>query len=80
LEHCHNNSSPDHDNVSGTNDLPTDATTNHSRKTDQHLCLEQHKHRPYQESLSLGVVLEIGWVAAAAEETQCVYLQLPSSE
>jgi hypothetical protein len=32
-EHCYNNASPGYNNVSDTNDLPIDATTNHSRKT-----------------------------------------------
>jgi hypothetical protein len=50
LEHRYNNPNPGHNNVSDTNDLPMDATTSHSRKTDLHLCLEQRKHRPYQAS------------------------------
>jgi hypothetical protein len=52
LEHCYNNSSPGYNNVSDTNDLPMDATTNHSRKTSLHLYQEQRKHRSYQASRS----------------------------
>jgi hypothetical protein len=37
LELGHNNPSPGYNNVSGTNDLPKDATTNHSRKRGLHL-------------------------------------------
>jgi hypothetical protein len=48
LGHCHNKPNLGHDNASDTNDLPMDATTSHSRKTDRRPCLEQHKHRPYQ--------------------------------
>lgn len=33
LEHGHNNPNPGYNSVSDTNDLPMDATTNHSRKT-----------------------------------------------
>jgi hypothetical protein len=33
LEHCCNKPSHDHNTVSDTSDLPTDATRNHSRKT-----------------------------------------------
>jgi hypothetical protein len=78
LEHRYNNPNPGYSNVNDTNDLPIDATTNHSRKICLHLCQGQRKHRPHQESLSLLVVLEIGWVAA--EEYQCVYPRLPSLE
>jgi hypothetical protein len=59
LEYCHNKPSLGHDNVSDTNDLPMDATTSHSRKTDLHLCLEQHKHLPYQVTLLPLAVREI---------------------
>ena len=45
LEHCYNNPSPGYNNVSDTNDLPIDATTNHSRKTCLHLYQEQRRHR-----------------------------------
>ena len=44
LEHCYNNPSPGYNNVSDTNDLPIDATTNHSRKRCLHQCQEQRKH------------------------------------
>jgi len=81
LEQSHNKPSLVHDNVSDTNDLPMDATTSHSRKIDPHLCLEQHKHRPYQVALLPQGVPEIRWVVAVvAEEIQCVYLHLPSLE
>jgi hypothetical protein len=50
LEHCYNNPNPGHNNVSDTSDLPIDATTSHSRKTDLPLYLGQRKHRPYQAS------------------------------
>ncbi len=59
LEHRYSNSSLGYDNVSDTNDLPMVATTSHSRKTDLRLCLEQHKHRPYQVALLPVVVREI---------------------
>jgi hypothetical protein len=78
LEHCYNNPNPGHNNVSDTSDLPIDATTSHSRKTDLHLCLEQHKHHPSQVARLPLVVREIRRVVA--EESQCVYLQLPSLE
>jgi len=39
LEYRHNNPNLGHNNVSDTNDLPTNATTSHSRKTDLRLCL-----------------------------------------
>ena len=63
LEHCYNNPNPGHNNVSDTNDLPIDATTNHSRKTGLHLSQEQRKHT-YQVSLSHPVVRQIRWVVA----------------
>jgi hypothetical protein len=72
LEHSHNNSNPGYNNMSDTNDLPTDATTSHSRKTDLPLCLGQHKHHPHQVARLPLVVREIRRVAA--EEYQCVYL------
>ncbi len=37
LEHCYNKPNPGYNNVSDTNDLAMDATTNHSRKTGLHL-------------------------------------------
>jgi len=51
LEHCYNKPNPGHNIVSNTNDLPRDATTNHSRKICLHLYQEQSTHRPYQASL-----------------------------
>jgi hypothetical protein len=65
LEHCYNNPSPGYNNVSDTNDLPIDATTNHSRKRGLHQCQVQRRHTS-QVSLSPVVVREIRW--AAAEE------------
>ena len=59
LEHRYNNSNLGYDNVSDTNDLPMDATTTHSRKTELHVCPEQHKHRPYQVALLPLVAREI---------------------
>jgi len=44
LEHCYNNSSFGHNTVSDTNHLPTDATTNHSRKRGLHQYQEQHRY------------------------------------
>jgi hypothetical protein len=52
LGHGYNNPSPGYNNASDTNDLPMDATTNHSRKTCLHLYQEQRTHRTYQASLS----------------------------
>jgi len=75
LEHSHNKPNLGHNNVSDTSGLPMDATTIHSRKTDLHPCLEQHKHHPYQVALLPRVVREIEWVAA--EEIQYVYPPLP---
>ena len=59
LELCYNNASPDYNNVSDTNDLPMDATTNHSRKTGLHLYQEQRKHYWYRVILSHSGVLEM---------------------
>jgi hypothetical protein len=78
LEHCYNNSNLGYNNMSDTNDLPIDATTSHSRRTDLHLCLEQHKHHLYQAALLPLVVQEIRRVVA--EESQCVYLCPPLLE
>jgi hypothetical protein len=47
-EHCYNNPSPGHNTVSDTNDLPKDATRNHSRKTGLQQFQEQRKHWAYQ--------------------------------
>ena len=78
LEHCYNNPSPGHNNVSDTNDLPIDATTSHSRKTCLHLYQEQRTHRSYQATLSHPEVLQIRWVVA--EKFQYLYLPVPSLE
>jgi hypothetical protein len=47
LEHYCNKPTHDHNTVSDTTDLPTDATRNHSRKTGLHLYWEQRKHYWY---------------------------------
>jgi hypothetical protein len=78
LGHCYNNPSPGYNNETDTNDLPTDATTNHSRKTCLRLCQEQRKHRLYQATRSHPEVLQIRWVAA--EKFQYLYLPSPLSE
>ena len=44
LEHCYNKPNPGYNNVSDTNDLPMDATTNHSRKICLHLQQVQRTH------------------------------------
>ena len=62
LERCYKNPNPGYNNVSDTNALPIDATTNHSRKTCPHLYKEQRKHSSYQGSLSQSEVPEIRWV------------------
>ena len=54
-EHCYNNSSFDHSNVSETNDLPRDATTNHSRKKVLYRCQEKHRHSSQVLLLPLAV-------------------------
>jgi hypothetical protein len=63
-EHCYNNPSPGYNNVSDTNDLPIDATTNHSRKKGLPQCQERRKHLSYQVLLSHLVVRQIRWAAA----------------
>ena len=63
LAHCYNNPSPGYNNVSDTNDLPKNATTNHSRKRGLHQCQVQRRHTS-QVSLSPLVVRQIRWVAA----------------
>jgi hypothetical protein len=74
LEHCYNNPNPGYNNVSDTNDLPINATTNHSRKRGLPQCQEQRRHT-YQVALSPLVVRQIRWVVA--EEIQFQYLHLP---
>jgi hypothetical protein len=65
VEHGYNKPSPGQNNhVSDTNDLPIDATTNHSRKRGLHQYRQQRKHRSYQVSLSHLVVRQIRWAAA----------------
>ena len=59
LEHRDNNPSPGYNTVSDTSDLPMDATTSHSRNTNQHRYQEQRKHRLYQASRSHPEIPEI---------------------
>ena len=63
LEHCYNNPSPGYNNVSDTNDLPMDATTNHCRKRCPHLSQGQHRHTS-QGSLPPVEARQIRWVVA----------------
>jgi hypothetical protein len=63
LEHCYNNSSFDYNNVTDTNDLPMDATTNHSRNKDLHQLQEKHRHSS-QVTLSPLEVRQIKYVEA----------------
>jgi hypothetical protein len=59
VEHCNNNSNLDHNSVTDTSPLPTDATTNHSRKTGLPLYQEQRKHCLYRVTLPHSEVLRI---------------------
>jgi hypothetical protein len=77
LEQCCNNPNPGHNNVNDTNDLPIDATTNHSRRRGLHQCQGQRKHS-YPVSLPPRVVQQIRW--AVAEKFQHLYLPLPLLE
>ena len=52
LEQCYSRPNPGHNKLSGTNDLPIDATRNHSRKKSLHRPQEIHIHRSSQASLS----------------------------
>jgi len=63
LEHCYNNPNPGYNNVSDTNDLPKNATTNHSRNRSLHQCQGQRRHT-YQVTLLTLVAREIRWVVA----------------
>jgi hypothetical protein len=76
LELYHSKPNLDHNNVTDTNDLPTDATTSHSRKRRPHRYQGQHRHM-CQESRSPQVAREKESVAA--EEIQYGYLLLPWS-
>ncbi|HXX81827.1 MAG TPA: hypothetical protein VEI46_09770 [Thermodesulfovibrionales bacterium] len=49
--HPYSNPIHDRSNVNGTNSLPMDATTNHSRKRDPLKRQEQHKHLLHQAAL-----------------------------
>ncbi|MEN6318200.1 MAG: hypothetical protein ABFD82_05545 [Syntrophaceae bacterium] len=62
LELCYNNPSPGYNNVSDTNDLPMDATTNHCRRRCPRLRQGQHRHTS-QAALSTPVVRQIRWAA-----------------
>ena len=64
LEHCYNNPSPGYNNVSDTNDLPIDATTNHSRKRGLHQCQEQRRHHRIRYHYHTPEVPQIQWVVA----------------
>ena len=60
LEHCHNNPNPGYNNVSDTNVLPTDATTNHCRRRCPRLRQGRRTHRSYQATLLHPEAPEIG--------------------
>ncbi|MBA4391830.1 MAG: hypothetical protein C0399_12970 [Syntrophus sp. (in: bacteria)] len=65
LEQSYNKPNPSHNIVSDTNDLPIDATTNHSRKTSLNLLhQEQRKHHPYPATLSHPEVRQMQWAEA----------------
>jgi hypothetical protein len=57
LEHDYNSPNPGYNSVSDTNDLATDATTNHSRKTGLPLYKEQRRHYWYRAILPRPAVL-----------------------
>ncbi len=59
VEHCCNNPSPGHNNVSDTSGLAMDATTSRSRKTGLHLYRELRRHCSYPVTLSLPEALQI---------------------
>lgn len=61
LEHCYNKSIHGYNNVSDTNDLPMDATTNRSRKRGLHQFQEKHRHSS-QVTLSRLEVRKIKYV------------------
>ena len=64
LEQTCNNPNHDHNKLNDTNDLPMDATTNHSRKKCLRLYQERRTHRTHQAPRSPPVVRQIQWVAA----------------
>jgi hypothetical protein len=78
LEQRYNNSSSGYNNMSDTNVLPTDATTNHCRRRCPRLRQGRRTHRPYQATLLQPEVPEIRWVVA--EKFQYLYLPLPLLE
>jgi hypothetical protein len=59
----YNNPSPGYNNVSDTNDLPTDATTNHCRRRCPRLRQGRRRYTS-QAALSAPVVRQIRWAAA----------------
>jgi hypothetical protein len=77
-EQCYSTPSPGHNTVSDTTGLPTDATTNHSRRTGLKLYQEQRKHHWYQALRPHPEVPQIRW--GVAEEFRCLSLLLPSLE
>jgi hypothetical protein len=64
LVHCYNIPSHGHNTVSDTNDLPMDATKNHSRRKGLHLPQGQRKRHSRQELRSHLVVRQLRWVVA----------------
>jgi len=64
LGHCYNNPSPGYNNVSDTNVLPKNATTNRSRKTNLHHHSQGQRRHTYQVTLLTLVVRQIRWVVA----------------
>jgi len=74
----YNKPSHGHSNMSDTNGLPRDATTNHSRKICPHLYQEQRTHSSYQAARSQTEAPETRWVAA--EKFQYVHPPLPLLE
>jgi hypothetical protein len=80
LEHCYNKPNPGYNNASDTNDLPMDATTNHSRKRGLHQCQEQRKRCSNQAALSPPEVPQIRWVPAEEFQFQYLHLHLPLLE
>ncbi|MDH5202900.1 MAG: hypothetical protein OEZ31_04705 [Nitrospirota bacterium] len=80
LEHGYSKPNPDHNNVSDTNDLPMDATTNHSRKICLHLYQEQRTHSAYQAILPPEEAPQIRWVVAERFQSRYLHLRLPLLE
>ena len=76
VEHCYNMPNPGYNKASDTNDLPIDATTNHSRKTNLRLYRERRTLHSYQAPLSHPEAPQIRLVAA--EKFLYLHLRLPS--